>query len=314
MPHHPYAILFPGQGSQKIGMGQNFVGQKAFDEIIEQANQLYQGMLSDFIWEGTQLYLTQTEVAQPALLTIECGILKLLKEKLSQAPGYTLGHSLGEFSALVASEVLDFSSTFELVLKRSQLMQEACNQFSGTMTALLKADRQILNEVLAQPEYLNKIVIGNYNSAQQVVLSGEKELMPELIAALKAKGVKRTIPLKVSGAFHSPLMKEAAVEFAQVIDTFSLNDTVIPVITNVDAKPTTLASDFCTKLKAQLTAPVLWENSIEYIGEQGITHFIECGPGKTLSGLVKRILPESQCLNISELEHLDLVEGFLKKE
>ena len=306
MPSKP-VWLFPGQGSQGIGMGKTLAesfpkAARTYDE----ANDALGFDLRALCWDGPASELERTANAQPAILATSIAALRA-----AQAAGIVadnpilLGHSLGEFTALVAGGALDFGDALLLVRKRGELMQAA--DASGGMAAVLGLDA----DVVAQAIEGTGIVVANDNAPGQIVVSGPLANMPAATDALKAAGAKRVIPLKVSGAFHSPAMRAVAPALAEAIRATPFHELKYPVIANVDAQIHTNANDFVTLLEQQVFSPVQWVASVRRAAGEGATTFIEFGAGNVLTGLVKRILPDARTANVSDpatlKEALDLV-------
>lgn len=284
------AFIFPGQGSQSVGMGQQLVENNAdCRNFYEQANEVLGFSLSDLMLNGPAEELTKTYNAQPALLTTS----SMVAHKLKQAgiiPHFTAGHSLGEYSALVASNVLSFEEAVLLVHRRGLYMNEAVPAGEGAMAAILGLGREELSTVTAAVSANGKAVqIANLNCPGQIVISGTAAGVEEASSKAKEAGAKRAIPLVVSGPFHSELMRPAAQQLDAAISAIELQQASIPVISNVTAEPVTDASHIKNLLVEQLYSPVRWEESIQQMIAQGTTIFVECGPGKVLSGLVKKI-------------------------
>jgi len=284
------AFIFPGQGSQTVGMGQQLVENNTdCGSFYEQANEVLGFSLSNLMLNGPVEELTKTYNAQPALLTTS----SMIAHKLKQAgiiPHFTAGHSLGEYSALVASNVISFEEAVLLVHQRGLYMNEAVPAGEGAMAAILGLGRDALSIVTQDVSANGEVVqIANLNCPGQIVISGTAAGVAEASSKAKEAGAKRAIPLVVSGPFHSELMRPAAQQLDAAISAIELQRATIPVISNVTAEPVTDASHIKNLLVEQLYSPVRWEESIQQMIEQGTTVFIECGPGKVLSGLVKKI-------------------------
>ncbi|PGO27645.1 [acyl-carrier-protein] S-malonyltransferase [Bacillus cereus] len=284
------AFLFPGQGSQAVGMGRQLAeNNNEVAKVFAKADEVLQDSLSEVIFEGPQEKLTLTTNAQPALLTTSFAILTALKE-YDITPDFVAGHSLGEYSALVAASALTFEDAVYAVRKRGEYMEEAVPGGEGAMAAILGADPEMLKQVTEEVTSEGYAVqIANMNSAKQIVISGTNQGVELASQRAKENGAKRAIPLKVSGPFHSSLMKPAAERFQSVLNEITIQDTNIPVIANVTADVITRGTDIKEKLIEQLYSPVLWYPSIEYMVNQGVDTFIEIGPGKVLAGLMKSI-------------------------
>lgn len=284
------AFIFPGQGSQSVGMGQQFIeNDHSSKKHYELADEVLGFSLSNIMLEGPAEELTKTFHAQPALLTTSTMIAKKLTDA-GISPDYTAGHSLGEYSALVASNVISFEEAVLLVHQRGLYMNEAVPAGEGAMAAILGLDKEALTEVTNEVSKSGEIVqVANLNCPGQIVISGTVAGVEAASAKAKEVGAKRAIPLVVSGPFHSELMRPAAQKLDAAISAITLHDTKTPVISNVTALPVTDASSIKNLLVEQLYSPVRWEESVEKMLELGVNVFIECGPGKILSGLVKKI-------------------------
>ncbi|MFD3445467.1 ACP S-malonyltransferase [Microbacteriaceae bacterium 4G12] len=297
------AFLFPGQGSQAVGMGKQLAEQyEEVAAIVQKADDILQAPLSRLMFEGPQEELTLTTNAQPALLTASVAILTAMKQ-YGITPDYVAGHSLGEYSALVAAGALSFEEAVYTVRKRGEYMEQAVPNGEGAMAAILGMDPVLLREITEEvTNEGNAVQVANMNSRQQIVISGTK-LGVEL-ASKKAKenGAKRAIPLRVSGPFHSSLMKPAAEHFQGVLDEVAIQDASIPVIANVTGDSITNKDDIKQKLIEQLYSPVLWYPSIERMVELGVDTVIEIGPGKVLAGLMKSIAPSVKVYAIYDEE------------
>ncbi|MBS4207658.1 ACP S-malonyltransferase [Bacillus sp. FJAT-50079] len=284
------AFVFPGQGSQTVGMGQAIAeADQRAKHIFEEADQRLDESLSSLIFNGPIEELTKTTNAQPALLTTSIALLQRLQEAGIQ-PDYTAGHSLGEYSALVASGVMEFSDAVYAVRKRGEFMEEAVPNGKGTMAAIMGFDREKLQQITGEVTQAgDSVQMANINCPGQIVISGTVAGVEKAGAVAKVQGAKRVIPLQVSGPFHSELMKPAAEKFAQILAEINISDAKVPVVANVTAHPLTDGSQFAEKLIEQLYSPVLWEDSVEAMIANGVDTFVEIGPGKVLSGLIKKI-------------------------
>jgi len=284
-----HAFIFPGQGSQFTGMGKNlYEGNSTAKSLFEAANNILGFRISDIMFAGTADELKQTKVTQPAVFIHAVVAFKILA---IEKPDMVAGHSLGEFSALVANECLSFDDALKLVFIRAQAMQHACEINPSTMAAVLGLDDKKVEDICALVK--DEIVVAaNYNCPGQLVISGSVKGVEEASKLLKEAGAKRTLLLPVGGAFHSPLMQPAKEELAAAIKKTSFNIPVCPVYQNVIAKAVTEPSAIKSNLIAQLTSPVRWTQTIEQMIADGATHFTECGPGKVLQGLVQKINKE----------------------
>jgi len=288
------AYVFPGQGAQFVGMGKDLYDSNAMaKEMSEKANEILGFRITDLMFAGTDEDLRQTRVTQPAIFLHSVILAKTLGE--SFRPDMTAGHSLGEFSALVAAGALSFEDGLRLVYARAMAMQKACEAEPSTMAAILGLADDKVEEVLSGIDEV--VVPANYNSPGQLVISGSVKGIEVACEQLKAAGAKRALPLKVGGAFHSPLMEPARVELAAAINATSFNTPVCPVYQNVSGKPNTDPAQIRENLIAQLTAPVRWTQSVQNMVAGGATHFVEVGPGTVLQGLVKKIAPDVEAVS-----------------
>lgn len=280
------AYVFPGQGSQFVGMGKDLYEQhEVARQLFEQANEILGFNITEIMFNGTDEELKQTRVTQPAIF-----LHSVAQADVAQDfnPDMVAGHSLGEFSALVASKVLSFEDGLRLVYKRAMAMQAACEANPSTMAAILGLDDAKVEEVCASIEG-EVVVAANYNCPGQLVISGSNKGIEIACEKMKEAGAKRALPLPVGGAFHSPLMKPAEVELAKAINETTFSQGICPIYQNVDAMPHTDPEEIKQNLISQLTAPVRWTQSVQQMVTDGATHFVECGPGKVLQGLVKKI-------------------------
>ncbi len=279
------AYIFPGQGAQFSGMGLDLYEKSPeAQQLFEQANKVLGFCITDIMFEGTDEQLKETKVTQPAIFIHSVIMAKVLGEDFK--PDMVAGHSLGEFSALVASGAMSFEDGLNLVSKRALAMQKACELKPSTMAAVLGLEDQIVEEVCSTIE---GVVPANYNCPGQLVISGEVEGVEKACEALKEKGAKRALILPVSGGFHSPMMEPAREELAKAIEQTEIKTPVCPVYQNVVAKAVTDPEEIKKNLIIQLTAPVKWTQSIQQMISDGATDFIEVGPGKVLQGLMRKI-------------------------
>lgn len=309
------AFVFPGQGSQTVGMAKELAGK--FPEVMAyftKADEVLNDDLSQTIFEGPQEKLTLTVNAQPALLTTSIAILDLFKKSGIQAD-YVAGHSLGEYTSLVAAGTLSFEEGVYAVRKRGEFMEKAVPNGEGTMAAVLGLDREKLSAVTAEIDQTGSPVsLANLNCPGQIVISGSRRGVELAGEKAKEAGAKRVIPLEVSGPFHSSLMKPASSQLQEVLDGLNMQDAKIPVVANVTAEPMTSASEIKGKLIEQLYSPVLWEDSVQTMINLGVDTFIEIGPGKVLSGLIKKINKTVKTYSISDEASCQSVMDALKEE
>ncbi|MCK4352696.1 ACP S-malonyltransferase [candidate division WOR-3 bacterium] len=286
------AFVFPGQGAQYVGMGKDLYDHYSeARELYEKANQILGINIRDISFEGPENELTKSKNAQVAILLHSIACFKLM-EKENYKPSVVAGHSLGEYSALFAANAIELDDVLHLVRFRGELMSRAGEINPGRMTAVIGIEASQIGEVVREVSKEGIISVANYNSPLQTVISGEPESIEKVSEILKNSGAKRVIPLRVSGAFHSPLMKEAFSKFEKVLLKIEIKSPVIPVVPNVTGKLTTSPLDIKEALKNQIISPVRWVDSIENMIKFGVNTFIELGPGKVLSGLIRKINPE----------------------
>ena len=280
------AYIFPGQGAQFPGMGQDLYEKYAqAKEAFEQANEILGFRITDVMFQGSEEDLKATKVTQPAIF-LHSVVLAMMEPDFR--PDMVAGHSLGEFSALVANKTLSFADGLRLVSQRARAMQKACEMNPSTMAAILGLENSVVEEV-CQSITEELVVPANYNSPGQLVISGSFKGIEIACEKLKAAGAKRAIPLAVGGAFHSPLMEPARKELELAIMDTKFSTPMCPIYQNVNAQPSSDIDTIKKNLVAQLTAPVRWAQSVEKMVADGATEFIECGPGRVLSGLVKKV-------------------------
>src|SRR5713226_1773296 len=335
------AFLFPGQGSQAVGMGADvFAASPAARRVFEVVDEALGFSLSTRCFQGPEETLRDTINAQPAIVTVSLALLAAFQEALSPhnsswsfplVPSYTAGHSVGENAALVVSGALDLKNATLLVRERGRLMHHEGTVCPGGMAAIIGMDAGPLQEVCqeatsqAVAHYaanpgdnqshpgLGQVIVANFNAPGQIVISGEQHALEVAMELAKARGAKRVILLAVSGAFHSPVMQPAAVGLAQAIEQTEVHDASIPIIGNMHAKPLTKAQEIREELAQQIAAPVQWTRTIEYLAGAGVTIFLEIGPGQALTGMVKRIAKGVTTLNVSSGADIEKVAGIMRE-
>jgi [acyl-carrier-protein] S-malonyltransferase len=299
------AFVFPGQGAQKVGMGQSLAEAcPAARAVFEQADEALGMRLSSLCAEGPEEELRLTENTQPAILATSIAALRCLEARGARAD-FVAGHSLGEYSALVAAGALPFADALRLVRQRGQFMQEAVPAGEGAMAALLGASVETVEAVCREASERGVCSPANINSPNQVVIAGHKSAVEHAVTLAKQRGAKRAVMLAVSAPFHCALMKPAAERLAMALADAAFADLNMPLVTNVDAALITTGDEARAALVGQVVSPVRWSESVKRLLDQGVTRFIELGPGKVLSGLVKQMRPDAQILNVEDAPSLE---------
>ncbi len=326
----PIAFIFPGQGSQAVGMGADVAAASpAARAVFERADRRLGFALSALCFQGPEDTLKETINAQPAIVAVSLALLAALEEYLAAKdareqlqPAFVAGHSVGEYTALVASGALEAEDALALVRERGRLMHVEGTVCPSGMAAVLGLDEAVLREVCTQateetlaalaPEAskhpgMGRVVVANLNSPGQVVISGEQQALARAMELASARGAKRVVALAVSGAFHSPVMEPASAGLARAVAAAPLCDASIPLISNISATPITEAAALREELARQIVSPVQWIKTIEFLAAQGVSTFVEIGPGQVLSGLVKRVAKGATTLNISAAADVERV-------
>ena len=307
------AFLFPGQGSQSVGMGKDlYDNYESAKNVFDTANSTLGKSISTLCFEGPEDSLKQTVNTQPSIVTMSIAALESLKSSMDIKADYVAGHSLGEYCAMYAGGVMDLETTFKAIQKRADLMNESAT--GGAMAAVLNASDEQLKAGLEEGSKVGYVDVANYNSPAQVVITGDNDAVAKTSEYLLANGVRRVVPLAVSGAFHSKFMEKASAGFSEFASSLELNNATIPVITNVDAQETVSSEDFRVKMPKQICSSVYWTQTIQKMVENGVEYFVEIGPGKVLAGLNKKIAPEAKVYNIFDTESLKATVEALKSE
>lgn len=309
------AFVFPGQGSQYVGMGQDLY--ETYPEaraVFDKAEEILGFPLSKLCFQGPEEELNDTINTQPAVFTTSIACLKVLAASSKQQAASVAGHSLGEYSALVAAGALDFADGLRLVQERGRVMKEAGEQNPGAMAAIIGLDAGTVEEICREASIRfpgSSVQIANYNSPSQIIISGRREALERAMELAKERGARRVIPLAVSIASHSPLMQPAADAFASIVAQVDFRPPQVPVVANVTARPITTVAEIREELVKQLTSPVRWVESVQYLIAQGVTTFVEIGPKNVLTGLIRRIDESVKVFNVPDTAG---IRAFLEEE
>jgi [acyl-carrier-protein] S-malonyltransferase len=304
------AFIFPGQGSQYSGMGKELAETfTVARNLFEEADDALGFKLSDLCFSGSDADLKLTANTQPAILTASIAVLKVVQQETGLKADYVAGHSLGEYSALVCSGALSFSDAVRTVRARGTFMQEAVPVGTGTMAAILGVEADVLEDICREASEGEVVSPANFNSPGQIVIAGSVTAVARAIEIAKARGFRKAMLLPVSAPFHCALMKPAADRLAAVLDALTVSGMNVPVVANADAAPNSLKERVKPLLVTQVCSPVLWEQSVNAMCALGVTKFVELGPGKVLSGLVKRISKEALLANIEDVAGIKTAGG-----
>jgi len=297
--------LFPGQGAQAVGMGQKLYEQSpAAREVFQQVDDALGKSLTRIMFDGPEEELRQTINAQPGIMAVSLACVKAMEERLGEdelpEPVVMAGHSLGEYSALAVAGVLDIADTTRLVQMRGKLMQEACEKNPGTMAAIIGVDQMAMEEVARE----TGVWVSNINTPEQIVISGERMGVARAMDLATARGARKVIPLRVGGAFHSGLMEPARAGLVEAIEELELKDPRVPIIGNCTGSPLKTAAEVKQELVAQVSGCVQWKQSVDWMVGSGVTNFLEIGPGRALSGMVKRIDRRAQVAGVDDMDSI----------
>lgn len=303
------AFVFPGQGAQYVGMGKGL--WEAFPyvkEMFEEASEVLGMDLAKLCFEGPKEELIRTENTQPAILIVSAACAEVLRREIGIEPAFVAGHSLGEYAALWFSGAIALDEAVRVVRRRGQLMEAACPYGTGGMAAILGLERDKVEALCREAQQEGEVLVpANFNCPGQVVISGHRRSLEKAVSLAKTFGAKRAVLLEVSGPFHSPLMGPAAEGLKEVLDGLVFRELRVPVVSNVEAKPNVSPSRAKELLVLQVKSPVLWEDSVREMVALGVDTFVELGPGKVLSNLIKRTVPEARTFNLEDAKEVDLL-------
>ena len=307
------AFIFPGQGAQYIGMAQDYlIADAELNEALDQFDSQHDTNLKAIMLQGPEAALKETRFTQPAILFHSYAALKSFSAEVNLKPDFVAGHSLGEFTALTANGVLTLADAMHIVHKRGEFMIRANAGVPFAMSAIIGLSSQEVIDICAEADAQGLVRAVNFNTPIQTVISGTQTGVEAAGELAKAKGAKRVLPLAVGGPFHTPLIEQASHWLAEEMQLFTFNNTAIPVVSNVDALPETDGAVIRSKLVQQIISPVRWVECVEYMLSQGIKRFVEFGPQKVLSGMIKNIDKEAEVLNVDKLDDIASIKGLIQ--
>ncbi len=306
LPHgEDVAYLFPGQGTQAVGMGQElYDSSPAARSVFHDVDMALERPLTKLLFSGPEDELRETINAQPAIMAVSLACVAAIRENLGDdampRPAMVAGHSLGEYTALAVAGVLDVGDTTRLVMARGRLMQEACDQQPGSMAAVLNLDQLTMEEIARE----TGTYVSNVNTAEQIVISGERMALAQALDLAMARGARKVIPLSVGGAFHSALMEPAKAGLVEAVDSLKFKDPTVPIVANCTGKPLTTGEEAKQELISQISSCVQWKQTIDYMVGSGVSSFVEVGPGKALAGMVKRIDRSAEAVSVGDIDSI----------